>query len=414
MENNKPKLRNIAAKPVTIDGSPMILLEDPENISEQKLLIPHNEGMVTLLGCLDGQHTVADIQSEFMQRYQTFIMSDEIEDIIRKLNESHFLENERFYSFRNGILSTFRKDPVRHSSLAGSVYPREEDSLNKLLDAMMFAGRMNKSELLVLPEDRPPAGIIAPHIDFMRGGRVYGTTYGSLPPQHPPDLFIILGTLHTPADSLFVFTRKNYETPLGVVETDTEFLDNMENYVPAEILYSDEIAHRREHSIEFQVLCLQYMYRDYGPIRIVPILCSSFNEFILADEKPSSSEDFLYIINAMKAVLDSGGKVTTLVAGADLAHIGPAFGDPGEITDQFLEESNLRDDIILDAAARCDAEGFFNDIAENVDRFRICGLPPIYTMLHLLSSNEGIQVDYEQSLDPKRTTSVSFAGMLYY
>jgi hypothetical protein len=53
----------------------------------------------------------------------------------------------------------------------------------------------------------------------------------------------------------------------------------------------------------------------------------------------------------------------------------------------------------------------------------VCGLPPIYsllTMLSLLLQREdeekitGKLIDYDQSLDQERTTSVSFAGMAFY
>jgi hypothetical protein len=409
----KHRLRNISARPFTIDGSPVLVLEDPEHLSEYPLFVPDNDPMVFILNCLDGEHTVADIQAEFMRRFGSLLMSDQINDIIQKLNENYFLENEHFSEYKNNLIEIFLKSSVRKSFLSGKTYPEDEKDIAEELESMLTEGR-NVSTDEVQESPARPRAIITPHIDFMRGEHVYGSIYNTLPHYSPPDVIVILGTLHNTASTLFLPTRKSFETPLGVAVTDLEILNDIEAIIPPEELYADEFVHRGEHSVEFQVLWLQYIYRLTGPITILPILCSSFGEYVERGVSPESDETFQRFVKALGITLQKSGRDILFVAGADLSHIGPSFGDPEYITNELQEETRRNDQTILDAICAGDAERLFETIASRNDRFRVCGLPPIYTMLKVLGPVTGKVVDYEQSLDRDATTSVSFAGVVFY
>jgi len=408
----KHRLRNISARPFTIDGSPVLILEDPEHLSENPLFIPDNDPMVFILNCLDGEHTVADIQAEFMRCFGSLLMSDQINDIVQKLNENYFLENARFSEYKNNLIEIFLKSSVRKSFHAGKTYPEDEEDIAEELESMLTEGR-NVSKDGVQESCVRPRAIIAPHIDFMRGEHVYGSIYNTLPPYLPPDVIVIFGTLHNNASTLFLPTRKSFETPLGVAVTDLEILNDIESVIPPEELYADEFFHRGEHSIEFQVLWLQYIYRHTGPITILPILCSPFGDYVERGMSPESDETFQRFVKALSSALQKSGRDILLVAGADLSHIGPSFGDTEYITSEFQEETRRHDQTILDAICAGDAERLFETIASQNDRFRVCGLPPIYTMLKILGPVTGKVVDYEQSIDRDATTSVSFAGVVF-
>jgi len=409
----KPKLRNISARPVTINGSPMILLEDPDHISDQTLCISNNEVMIFILGQLDGNHTILEIQADFMRQFGSLLMTDQINGIVRKLDENHFLENEEFHRFQKTVMEDFRKSPTRPSSLAGVSYSNNPQNIDILLDSMIEAGRQS-TRLDDSSRGKNPRAIISPHIDFMRGGRVYGAVYDTLPRERRPDLLVIFGTLHTPATRLCIPTRKSFETPLGTARTDTDILDELEKDIPPDLLYRDEFSHRREHSIEFQVLWLQYLYRNREGISILPILCSSFENHVNRGIPPDRDDEFATFIQSLKAAIGKTGKDVFYIAGADFSHIGPSFGDYGPVTPDLLHETRKRDGEVLEAVCKGDPNLFFDQIAGTGDRYRICGLPPVYTMLKIMGPGQGILVDYDQSLDPERTTSVSFAGVAYF
>jgi AmmeMemoRadiSam system protein B len=103
-----------------------------------------------------------------------------------------------------------------------------------------------------------------------------------------------------------------------------------------------------------------------------------------------------------------------IIAGADLAHLGPRFGDPHEVGTEVAAWCEERDRDTLESAASVDASGFFLKIADERDRRRICGLSAIYTLLETLPRGaRGTLLHYGQALDEKRTNFVSFASMAF-
>jgi hypothetical protein len=112
-----------------------------------------------------------------------------------------------------------------------------------------------------------------------------------------------------------------------------------------------------------------------------------------------------------KAVADSGKRVC-YSAGADLAHVGPRFGDEHPISDGFLKLLESDDRRMLEHVEAVDADGFFENIRADGDRRKICGMPPIYTMLSVMEAREGRLLKYQYFPDPAGT--VSFASMAFY
>lgn len=417
----KPKLRNVSLQKAIVNGSPFLILKDPEHFSEQMLFIPDNEAMLYILGRLDGEHSVVDIQEGFMRTFGALVMSDQIRDIINTLNENHYLENEDFRAFKQEIIHAFRNSPLRSSSLAGMSYPQDPSEVKKLMQSMLDQAKVKENSKI--KESRQPRALIGPHIDFVRGGHVYGAIYNFLPSDSPPDIFIILGTAHSPSSTLFIPTRKSFETPLGITKTATEILDDLEKEIPLKSLYQDEFLHRGEHSIEFQVLWLQFLFNKFDSIRILPILCASIDPFMEQGIQPIANEQYALFINTLTRVILEREQKVCIIAGADLSHVGSSFGDPFRdgVSDAFLEETRKHDHWVLESVKSLDAAQFFERIASCKNRYRICGLSPIYAMLYLLKAlgengegREGIMVDYDQSLDSERTTSVSFTGMIFY
>jgi AmmeMemoRadiSam system protein B len=68
-------------------------------------------------------------------------------------------------------------------------------------------------------------GIIAPHIDLLRGGHCYAHAWHALAEAYEAGTFVILGTVHVPTQNLFTATRKSFKTPLGQMAADREFID---------------------------------------------------------------------------------------------------------------------------------------------------------------------------------------------
>ena len=89
------------------------------------------------------------------------------------------------------------------------------------------------------------------------------------------------------------------------------------------------------------------------------------------------------------------------VAGADLAHVGPRFGDPEPVSPDALARVEREDRAMLEAVAGSDAAAFFASIEADGDRRRICGFSPIYALLRCLPGVPGVVRHYGQWPDPQ-------------
>jgi AmmeMemoRadiSam system protein B len=267
-----------------------------------------------------------------------------------------------------------------------------------------------------LPNEGTPDGrlraALLPHMDFPRGGATYAWGFKEVFEHTNARLFVVIGTSHYSRER-FTLTRQHFRTPLGVVPTDTAFVDRLaELYGPG--LFDDPFAHIWEHSIELEVVFLQYLYENRRPIRIVPLVVGSFHDCVASGTEPAEMDDIRRMAAALRQVeAEVGEPVCTIISG-DLAHIGPEFGDPVRVHEKQLAHCRAQDERLLTHAAAADAAGYFQVIqAENDDR-RICGLPPTYVALEAVRPSAGKLLHYNQHVHPRGNECVSFASMAFY
>jgi hypothetical protein len=98
------------------------------------------------------------------------------------------------------------------------------------------------------------------------------------------------------------------------------------------------------------------------------------------------------------------------VAGVDLAHVGPRFGDPDPNTAGSLATVERADRAMLESVVAGDARGFFAQVAADRDARRICGLSPIYSLLRLLPTGPGRLLQYRQWPDPEGAVTFCAVG----
>jgi len=409
-ENALPKLRNVDVFLAEVSGQRVICVRDPLSISEKVLFFPYPTFFIISL--LDGQHSILDIQVEFMRRFGEILYREKVQALIDQLEGHYLLEGERFQQAEREIVGAFKRSPTRSMALVGETYDGDPEKLQETIEAYFrepegpgLPSRGSVSEGLV--------GIVAPHIDYRRGGPCYAFAHKAIRESSPAELFVILGTAHSPTKKPFALTKKDFQTPWGLIETDRAFLAGIETHCPMDF-YEDELVHKAEHSIELQLIFLRALWRKEDPFRIVPVLCGSFHEAILKDVSPMELPGVSQFIKALRMVIAGSKKRIALLASADLAHIGLRFGDaeaPNRFTLQSLEEEDRR---LLSYAERLDAEGFYGALCREKDRRRICGLPPIYTLLHLVDARVGRLLKYSQSMDPTTQSVVTFASLAFF
>ncbi|MFQ5847966.1 MAG: AmmeMemoRadiSam system protein B [Candidatus Methylomirabilales bacterium] len=401
-----PKLRSVEAFPTQVNGRQVVCLRDPTHYAEAVLFIPL--AAVDILRHFDGNHSVLDIQAEYVRRRGELLFREQVEDLIAMLDQHYFLESDRFANYQEALDEGFRQGATRPAFLAGKSYPSEPVELRHTLDQMLR--HPEGPDGAADPVEDSVRALIAPHIDFMRGQVGYAWSYRGLEARTDADLFVILGTAHAGTTRPFAACTKDFETPLGPVRTDRDMLHELKQRCPT-LLAVDDTAHRAEHSIEFQVIFLQHLLGATRSIRILPILCGSFHDWVLNGTPPSDDPEVQSFLETLRALLEARGSPVCLIAGADLTHVGARFGDPDPITPDFLQWIEAQDRHMLEPVAAGDPDGFFRFVSREDDRRRICGLPPIYTLLHVMKSRPGRLLHYGQAADPQGV--VSFCSMAF-
>jgi AmmeMemoRadiSam system protein B len=393
-----------------MSGQSLVCLQDSQNISDKTIFLPPPLYFIVTL--FDGGHSILDIQTEFMRRFGEFLYTEKIEEIIHQLDESLFLEGERFEEALRQKEEDFKKASFREAALAGKSYENEPGKLKAQLSGY-FTGPEGPGPLMEREETVGLKGVIAPHIDFQRGGFCYAFAHREIGQNPFPDCFVIFGTAHVPMKTPFSLTRKEFITPLGKLEVDHAMVDAIQSQYPHD-LFEDEAIHRTEHSIEFQCVFLRYLFPETTPIRIVPILCGSFHEAIERGISPMEFPLIRQFIGAIKKTVSSLGKKVCYLASADLAHLGLQFGDRDGISEYDLRVLDEEDREMLKHVEERNGDKLFFAISKEHDRKKVCGLPAIYTMLKVMEAKEGRLLKYGQAYTPETQSVVSFASMAFY
>jgi len=422
-----PKIRYIEASQVTLDGQNLISLRDPENLSGNMLFVlPEATYAISLF---DGNHSLEEIQSKFAERFGVEVSQDEIRELISRLDENYLLENENYHNFMSKLTEEFRRAKVRQCSHAGLSYPEDGAALKSSIDK--YFNLADESHPINSPNGKV-TGIVSPHIDYARGGKAYALAYRELRgiATKGPLTFVILGTSHyARAENPFIMTKKSFKTPFGEIAVNTEFVDEIAGSMSWDV-YEGEISHRQEHSIEFQVVFLQYLFGAAENIRIVPVLCNSFQRLVEEGKSPSADERVSLFLKKLREMISERGDtkkggnkgdnnrsdwgtIITIVS-ADMAHFGPKFGDPDPVNEDTLEWIKSRDMRTLSYTERIDSEGFYKSIEEEKDKRKICGLAPIYALLYSTTAKSAKVLHYEQALEPDTGSVVSFASLGIY
>jgi MEMO1 family protein len=407
VSDEHPRLRPVEAFPVDHEGQRVLALRDPAGYAPSVVMLPG--AVVEIVALFDGSHSIVDIQAELMRRYGEIVPRAQIETLIEGLDEHGFMESERFAERRAAIDGEFLASPVRPASHAGGAYAADPDELS----ATMGAFFTHPEGPGAIEWSAPLGGItgaIAPHIDFHRGGPAYAWAYRRLAERCDGDLFVIFGTCHAGMGDPFALTRKDYATPFGPAGVDRDFVDALAKRAGQDC-FASELAHRGEHSIEFQAVFLRYLYATRRDFTIVPILTSFAHEALARRKGPEDDPRVPRFLDAVGETIAASGRRVVVIAGADLAHMGPRFGDPAPISSEELGRIEREDREMLGAVSAGDPRAFFDAVARDGDRRRICGYSPIYATLRVLDRARGDLHRYGQWPDPEGV--VTFASMTF-
>ena len=385
-----PKLRSVDVFPFEWQGQKSLLLRDPWGYSEGNLVVP--AFLAPLLSLMDGNHTLRDLQLAASRLLGRLVLQEELVQLVSSLDQHYFLEGERFEEFRRRCEEEFRQAPARPPSHAGKAYPDQPEALRAFLDNILAQA---------LSQGHRPRALIAPHIDLSAGSRAFAAAYRGL--DWPAGArVVVFGTGHF-LESLLSLLDKDFETPLGRVACDGEFCQKLFQKVgPA--LRGHAWGHKSEHSIEFQVVFLQHLLKDF---RLVPVLCGNPETF-LSQEKDLAER----FVSALRELADEN---TYFVAGVDFCHLGVRYGDPTPAGESEKKRALAFDRRVLQHVFDLDAQGLYDLLAGEGRPYKVCGFGPLYFLLRVLEGRalRG-QILRQEAVDFGPGSIVSFASAALY
>jgi hypothetical protein len=183
---------------------------------------------------------------------------------------------------------------IRPPAVAGRFYPDNPTRLRADLDTFLApASGQKKSHAIAC---------IVPHAGYMYSGGVAGEVYSRL---EIPRRVVLIGPRHYPQGaSLAIISDGAWQTPLGMAPIDHLLAEKITDALPE--LREDELAHRKEHSLEVQLPFLQQLAPSFA---FVPIVIG-----------PAQYNTLERLGGALATVIAGGNEPTLLIASSDMNH----------------------------------------------------------------------------------------------
>ncbi|CAF1121922.1 unnamed protein product [Didymodactylos carnosus] len=246
--------------------------------------------------------------------------------------------------------------------------------------------------------------LLVPHGAYCDSGPLYAHAYYWLSKQTCTyDSALILGTNHRGVGSSIALSPDHWQTPLGLVECDTELLDALVSVgIPV-----DREAHRQEHSIENQLPFLKHLLPN---IKTVALSFSSL----------SIDKAYKVCEQIKKAIQKLSGKRIVIISTTDYTHYGPSYGNrkQQQLTDNE-QYARLCDQPILKSILSNNPEELLH--IQQTTQHTMCGLWPTIIVLilsKLLNDDKGqwklLCYNISSEIMKRNTVDVNgFASLVY-
>ncbi|HTJ81321.1 MAG TPA: AmmeMemoRadiSam system protein B, partial [Polyangiaceae bacterium] len=370
----KPRLRSVEIIRVPArSGGLVTLLRDGERIATRAVEVP--PPLDGVLDWLDGETELATI----VRRASGMgVQRGEVDALLDLLEETAMLDGPKAKARRARLTAAFAAASTRPAAHAGGSYPGPRDELRRFIrdECLAAAGEepadaaASSGGALGAPPapQRSIAGLVAPHMDLYRAAGGYGRSYRALARARSgrERVFFVLGTCHVGMQSAFAMTKKAFATPLGTLEVDGALCDRVRARSGVDV-YRDEYKHKGEHSIEFQMVFLANLLGEEGAAaaRVVPILCG-LGRAQARRMDPREDDEVERVLSVLEDEIARLDGEAVVVAGADLAHIGPRFGDRRALDAAGRSRLEARDRETCRHLLELDAAGFFAHATEDL------------------------------------------------
>lgn len=405
-----PLLRNLHYSPLKHGDDQYVVLWDPTGLSPDKLIVPLN--LFYLFQYFDGKHSLEQLGAEYLKKYGEFLMPDRLVKLVAELDEKLFLEGERYEKAKQQAVADYRAMSVRPAAFAGRSYESTPERLCDQLEGF-FASQEGPGLEPSARRGQSIRGIVAPNYELKEAGPIYAWAYKELKEAQAPEVFVILGTCQTSLDRGIALTDKDFETPLGRVPICKPVIDYMRLH-GGERFFEEDIRHRSDYSIEFQLPMLQHVVGTQKPFTIVPILCS-FPPAMLVDIEYRPLFDHIdQFLALFKRAIRETNQNMCVIASANLAHIGIRYGDRTPPTDFSFHRCMQTDLEMLKKVEELDAEGFAEFLVHEGDKRHVTGFPAIFLLLKLIQAQKGEVLRYDRQIVDQFNSTITYASMVFY
>jgi AmmeMemoRadiSam system protein B len=400
MELLPPLRQDIDIVPFRQEGRSLLLVRDSLGLVETGLALGGE--VAHFLPFFDGMTSPKEFQLAVARQSGGDLVSlDEVTALAEKLDELGLLQTGRYHREREKVVAKFASLTERPAALAGSAYSSEPATLAKEIDALLRVPGAGDGGGAAL-------AVAAPHIDLKVSEDTYGHAYGSLAGT-TPDAVLLLGTGHA-LEQPYSVTDKTFATPLGKVRADGDAVARLKA-AGGDAVAPEDFAHRSEHSLEFQLLFLQRLF-PMEEVPVIPLLCGSLEPFLLLGKKPREDRGVDALVDELSEWLLAPGRERIAVAGIDLSHVGPKFGDDDSA--RALEKDfRASDRRILDTLEAGDADALYETVARDGNQFNVCGFSALWTLLAALPEARGKVLDYTVWHEEATSSAVSFAAVSF-
>ncbi|MFA5251487.1 MAG: AmmeMemoRadiSam system protein B [Phycisphaerae bacterium] len=271
------------------------------------------------------------------------------------------------------------------STLADKWYPSEAKTLNEQIDGFFKKAGVEPANNVI--------AFILPHAGYQYSGQT--AAFGLKTAGRQYKRIIVIGPSHyVPMENvLSVPGATHYETPLGQVPLDVEFIDKLLKYP---IFQNIPQANENEHSTQMEVPLLQYVQKDF---KLVPIVAGD-----------CSAETIAQAGAILKSLVDDD---TLVIASSDFTHYGPNYGFV-PFKENIPEQLKKLDMGSFEQIKALDYKGFL-DYRDKTGA-TICGFVPISILLSMLDKSvEAGLIKYATSgeLTGDYTNSVSYFSIAF-
>lgn len=230
---------------------------------------------------------------------------------------------------------------VRVPHVAGYFYPADPVQLQK--DINSFMNSIEHSE-----EINNIFGIVSPHAGYTYSGQTAAYVYNLLKGKSYKRVIVISPSHAEYFAGISVYEGDAYETPLGVVEVDKEFVNKLVG--DGGSIFKGIEGHRNEHALEVQIPFLQSVLDDF---KIVPI--------VMGDQAS------VFVNQLAKKLAEIVDDETLIVSSSDMSHF------------HSKPKANELDSIVEKRINTFDYESLQNDLDHR--NTEACGGGPIIAMM---------------------------------